>query len=424
MRGLTRRQAMATTAAALSASLLPAPVRASGGSRVAIVGGGFAGAAAARALRRIAPDIDVTLIVDAPAFVTCPFSNLVIAGEMPLSAITFGYDGLAGAGVTVRIGAAVEVDPQRRIVRLADGSDVPYDRAIVSPGIDLILDAVPGYDQAAADRMPHAWKAGAQTDLLRAQLAAMPDGGVFVMVVPNNPYRCPPGPYERASLVAHLLTRTNPRAKIIILDGKDTFSKQALFVEGWASRYPGMITHVPFAENGGVLGVSPDTFEIETAFETVQGDVVNVIPPQRAAAVALRSGLGGDGDWCQIDQATFESTLVPGIHVLGDAAIVGDMPKSGFSASVQGAACARVVAALLRGEAPMPGVLLNTCYSLVAPDYGISVAGVYRLTPEGRLKSVDGTGGNSPAGADAAFRRAEADHARSWFASMTRQVFG
>ena len=426
MTGINRREALtlALSSSLASAGLRATPALAQGPSRVAVIGGGFGGASAARTLKQIAPEIDVTLIVDGDRFTTCPFSNLVIAGELPLARITFGYDRLVAAGVEVRTGVAMEVDAVRGHVTLDGGERVAFDRAIVAPGIDLDFEAIPGYDAAAAERMPHAWKAGGQTLLLRDQLAAMPRGGTFLMSVPDNPYRCPPGPYERASLVAHFLSRTNPEARIVIVDGKDTFSKQALFTEGWERLYPGMITHVPFAENGGIREVAPDARAVVTAFETFVGDVVNVIPPQRAAAVALRSGLGGDGRWCQIDEATFESAHAPGVHVLGDAAIVGDMPKSGFSASVQGAACAHVVAALLQGAVPERGVLLNTCYSFVAPDYGISVAGVYRVNGEGRLASVEGSGGTSPVGADDAVRLSEADYARSWYASLTGLLFG
>lgn len=424
MTRLNRRSALAVVASVAGSGLLPAPAFAQGKARVVVVGGGFGGASAARTLKEIAPEIDVTLVVDADSFTTCPFSNLVIAGEIPLSQITFGYGGLAAAGVEVRRGLATEIDAARKVVVLADGEAIPFDRAIVSPGIDLDFEAIPGYDAAASEKLPHAWKAGAQTILLRDQLAAMPPGGTFVMSVPNNPYRCPPGPYERASLVAHFLTNTNPTAKIIIVDGKDSFSKQALFTEGWDRLYPGMITHVPFAENAGVLEIVPERLEVVTAFETFAGDVVNVIPPQRAGAVSLRSGLADGGDWCPIDQATFESPFAPGVHVLGDAAIVGDMPKSGFSASVQGAVCAHTVVALLRGAPAEGGVLLNTCYSFVAPDYGISVAGVYRTDPDGRLKSIQGAGGTSPTGADDVVRQSEADYARGWYSTMTQQIFG
>lgn len=426
MTAYNRRKAIALTACYLaSGSLLAAPALAKGTSHVVIVGGGFGGASAARTLTKIAPEIDVTLIVDSDAFSTCPFSNLVIAGELPLSQITFGYDDLASAGIDVQRGRAVEIDADRKMINLEDGRRIAFDRAIVSPGIDLKLSQIPGYDQAAVDVMPHAWQGGAQTELLRDQLAAMRDGGTVLMSVPNNPYRCPPGPYERASLIAYFLSRTNPSAKVIIIDGKDSFSKQSLFKEGWERLYPGMITHVPFSENAGVIEVRADTLEIETSFETFKGDVVNFIPPQRAASVLLDSGLGGDGEWCEIDQTTFESVLAPGVHVLGDSAIVGDMPKSGFSAAVQGAVCAHVVSSLLKDEAqPGGAVLLNTCYSLLAPDYGISVANTYRVNGEGRLAEVDGVGGISPVGADDDFRRSEADYARSWYSNITSNIFG
>jgi sulfide dehydrogenase [flavocytochrome c] flavoprotein subunit len=423
MSDLTRRQAIALTSA-FAGGLLAAPALAAGTSRVVIVGGGFGGASAARELKAIEPAIEVTLVVEGDSFSTCPFSNLVIAGASPMSAITFGYDALTAAGVVIRKGRAERIDAERKVVVMEGGDELGFDRAIVSPGIDLKFDAVPGYDEAAAELMPHAWKAGPQTELLRDQLAGMRQGGTFLMSVPDNPYRCPPGPYERASLVAWYLSQNNPTAKIVIVDGKDSFSKQALFKQAWEARYPGMITHVPFAQNGGVLEVDATTLEIETPFETFKGDVVNFIPPQRAARVAAASGLTGTGEWCQIDQATFESAYAPGVHVLGDAAIVGDMPKSGFSASVQGGVCAHVVAALLRGDEPPTGVLLNTCYSLVAPDYGISVAGVYRLNGDGLLKSVEGSGGNSPLEVGEDFRQAEADHAHSWYETLTGRIFG
>lgn len=422
MNGITRRQAIVLSSTFVG-GMLASPALATGRAKVVIVGGGFGGAAAARELRAIDPAIEVTLVVDSDSYSTCPFSNLVIAGELPMASITFGYEGLAAAGVLIRQGVATKIDAGRRVVVLEGGDELAFDRAIVSPGIELKFGAVPGYDEAAAAQMPHAWKAGPQTELLRDQLAAMRPGGTFVMSVPDNPYRCPPGPYERASLVAWYLSRHNPTAKIVIVDGKDSFSKQALFQQAWKERYPGMITHVPFAESGGVIEVDPATLEVRTPFETFKGDVVNFIPPQRAAAVARNSGLTGTGDWCQIDQGTFESLVAPHVHVLGDAAIVGDMPKSGFSASVQGGVCAHVVAALLRGEEPPQGVLLNTCYSLVAPDYGISVAGVYHLNSDQLLKSVEGSGGNSPLEVAEGFRQAEADHARDWYATQTSRLF-
>mgnify|MGYP000539584179 CR=1 FL=1 len=424
MRRLNRRETLVLSSAFISSGLLSTPALVQGRSKVVVVGGGFGGVAAARTLREIAPAIEVTLVTNSDSFTTCPFSNLVIAGRKSLSEITFGYDSLSAAGVDVTIGRVSEVDGEGKAVLLEDGSRIGFDRAILSPGIDLKFDGIPGYSETAAERMPHAWKAGAQTALLRDQLAAMPDGGVFVISVPNNPYRCPPGPYERASLAADYLSRHKPGSKIVIIDGKDSFSKEALFKEGWEKLYPGMITHIPFAENGGILELVPDDLEVRTAFETFKGDVVNVIPPQTAGGVLLKSGLAGDGEWCPIDQATFESTLTPGVHVLGDSAIVGDMPKSGFSAAVQGSVCAYVVAALLRDEEPAQGVLLNTCYSLVSPDYGISVAGEYRVNEDGRLKSVEGAGGTSPGMASDDFRRQEAEYAVSWYANLTSRLFG
>lgn len=424
MKRFSRRETLAISTSFVTGSLLAAPAKAQGRPRVVIVGGGFGGASAARTLRQIEPDFDVILITEAAQFSTCPFSNMVIAGERPFEAITFGYDGLAARGVQIVIGRAIELQTSGQVVVMEDGTKVAYDRLIVSPGIELKYTDIPGYDEALQDRMPHAWKAGAQTVLLRDQIAAMRQGGTFVMSVPNNPYRCPPGPYERASWVAHSFKKNNPTAKIIIVDGKDSFSKQALFTEAWDHLYPGMITHVPFSDNGGVIEVDPEALTVTTAFETFAGDVVNLIPPQRAPQLLLQAGLGGDGEWCPIDQATFESPFAPGVHVLGDAAIVGDMPKSGFSASVQGGVCAHVVAALLQGEPPQQGVLLNTCYSLVGPEYGISVAGVYRVNAEGRLKSVEGTGGTSPTGASDDFRVSEAAYAKSWYANMTTYLFG
>jgi NADPH-dependent 2,4-dienoyl-CoA reductase/sulfur reductase-like enzyme len=424
MKLLNRRETLALSTAAVSGVFLAAPALAVGRAKVVIVGGGFGGASAARTLRQVDPDIDVTLITEAAKFTTCPFSNLVIAGERPLETITFGYSALAAQGIEVIIGLASGIEPAARLVRMQDGSTVAYDRLVVSPGIDLKYDAVPGYSKDLETVMPHAWKAGQQTVLLRDQLTAMPQGGTVLISVPDNPYRCPPGPYERASLMAYYLSRNNPTAKIIIIDGKDTFSKQSLFTKAWDALYPGMVSFVPFASNGGIVNVDGAQMTIVTAFESFRGDVINFIPPQKAPQFLLEAGLGGDAEWCGINQATFESSFVPGVHVLGDAAIVGDMPKSGFSAAVQGAVCAHVLAALLRDQSPNRGTLLNTCYSFVSPTYGISIAGVYRVTEEGRLKSVEGAGGTSVADAPPEVRATEADHARSWYDNLTTHLFG
>jgi NADPH-dependent 2,4-dienoyl-CoA reductase/sulfur reductase-like enzyme len=340
-----------------------------------------------------------------------------------MAAQRFGYEGLVRAGIQVVHAAATGIDAGARRVTLADGSTLAYDRLVLSPGIDLRFDAIPGYDAAAADRMPHAWKAGEQTLLLARQLAAMPEGGTVVLSVPGNPYRCPPGPYERASLIAHVLKTTKPRAKLILLDAKDTFSKQRLFQSAWAALYPTQLEYVPLAEGGQVSAVDPDAMIVRTDFSEYKADVACIIPPQRAGRIAAVAGVADRSGWCPIDPVTFESRLVPGIHVIGDAAIAGAMPKSAFSANAQAKVCADAVIDLLAGRAPEIPKLINTCYSLVAPGYGISIAGVYHPAG-GVLADVEGAGGISPVDAPMALREQEALYAADWYRTMTRQVFG
>ena len=395
-----------------------------GDGRVVVVGAGFGGATCARYLRRLAPELDVTLVEREERFVTCPFSNAVIAGLQDLDSVTHGFEGLRRRGVTVVGEEAVAIDPQGGTVRLAGGGSLPFDRLVLSPGIDLEWNAIRGYDEAAAARMPHAWKAGAQTALLRRQLEAMEDGGLVVIAAPENPYRCPPGPYERASLIADYLHREKPRSKVLILDAKDGFSKQGLFREGWERLYPGLIEWVGFSGGGNVVAVDPGAMEVRTDFEVFRADVANIIPPQRSARLVDTAGLAAGGDWCPVDQRTFESAVVPDIHLLGDAVLAGAMPKSGFSANNQAKVCARAVVAALREEEPPEPAFINTCYSLLAADYGISVAAVYRLDDAGEIAPVPGSGGVSPSDAPLAFRRAEADYARGWYASITADMFG
>jgi sulfide dehydrogenase [flavocytochrome c] flavoprotein subunit len=270
--------------------------------------------------------------------------------------------------------------------------------------------------------MPHAWKAGEQTLLLKRQLDAMEDGGTVVVSVPPNPYRCPPGPYERASLIAYFLKIRKPRSKLIVLDAKDTFSKQRLFQAAWKVLYPNL-EYVPLASGGAVAGVDPATMTLRTDFETYKATVANVIPPQRAGGIAVACGAADRSGWCPIDPVTFESRLVPGIHVIGDASIAGAMPKSAFSANAQAKVCAAAIIELLAGREPPQPKLINTCYSLVAPDYGISVAGVYHPT-KGVLADVEGAGGTSPLDAPASVRALEAGYAEDWFRTITAETFG
>ena len=404
-----------------AAAALARPALGGTSPRVVVVGAGFGGATAARCLA--AGGVDVTLVEAAERYVACTGSNAAVVGLRGIEAQTFGYDALGRAGLRLVRATASAVDPAARRVTLGDGTVLGYDRLILSPGIALRFDAVPGYDEAAAEAMPHAWKAGAQTVLLARQLAAMPEGGTVVLSAPANPYRCPPGPYERASLIAHFLKTRKPRAKLILLDSKDTFSKQKLFEAAWAKLYPDVLEYVPLAAGGQVSEVDPAAMIVRTDFAEYKADVACIIPPQRAGRIAAQSGCADRSGWCPIDPATFESRLVPGIHVIGDAAIAGAMPKSAFSANAQAKVCAQAVIDLLAGRDPEDPRLINTCWSLVAPGYGISIAGVFR-PHDGLLADVPGAGGVSPLDAPDTVRAQEAAYSESWYRTITRDVFG
>jgi sulfide dehydrogenase [flavocytochrome c] flavoprotein chain len=417
------RRAFLGGAVAASGMLLAPPALAQQKARIVVVGGGFAGAACARTLRRADRRFEVTLIEQNPIFTACPFSNAVVTGLRDIAAQRFGYDAIRNEGIAVAHDQATGVDPQARHLSLRSGSTVDYDRLVLAPGIAIRWDALPGYDEAAAAMIPHAWQAGDQTLLLRRQLEAMADGGTVVISAPANPFRCPPGPYERASLIAHYLKKTKPRSKLIVLDAKDSFSKQRLFQAAWQLLYPGTLEWVSLSNGGKVTSVDAKTRTLVTDFAAYQADVANVIPPQRAGSIAELAGVADSTGWCPIDPVTFESRLQPRIHVIGDAAIAGAMPKSAFAANAQAKVCAAAVAALLRGETPFPPKLINTCYSLVAPDYGISIAGVYHPTG-GQLADVEGAGGASPIDAPPDFRALEAVYAEAWFHTITAETFG
>jgi NADPH-dependent 2,4-dienoyl-CoA reductase/sulfur reductase-like enzyme len=409
---------------AAATALRPVPAAAQGAApRVVVVGGGFAGASCARALRTADPRIAVTLVEANATFTACPLSNAVIGGLRELSAQQFTYERLAADGVALARTTATAVDAPAQSVTLADGARLPYDRLVLAPGIDIRWGALPGYDEAAAGHMPHAWHAGEQTVLLRRQLEAMPDGGLVVIAAPANPFRCPPGPYERASLIAHYLKTRKPRSKLLVLDAKDAFSKQRLFLSAWSELYPGLLEWVPLSKGGNVTSVEPATRTLVTDFGRHQAAVANVIPPQKAGRIAEAAGVADRSGWCPIDPVTFESRLQARVHVIGDAAIAGAMPKSAFAANAQAKTCAAAVARLLTGATPSAPKLINTCYSLVAPDYGISVAGVYQPSG-GQLAEVPGAGGVSPPEAPRATRAAEAALAESWFRTITAEVFG
>ncbi|MBL8835394.1 MAG: FAD-dependent oxidoreductase [Alphaproteobacteria bacterium] len=393
--------------------------------RVVVIGGGWGGATAAKKIRQMDRAIQVTLVEPSASFVTCPFSNYVIAGWRQINQITHNYNALASRhGVTVVRDTAQAIDGAAKRVRLAGGRTLNYDKLIVAPGIDFRWGAIEGYDERASEKMPHAWKAGPQTLLLRRQLEAMADGGLVIMTVPANPFRCPPGPYERAAQIAYYLKQRKPRSKILILDAKDAFSKQGLFQDGWQSQYPGMIEWVPLSRDGAVTKVMPNELTVETQLgEKHRGAVVNVIPPQFAGRIARDSGLANASGWCPVNPATFESTQAQNVHVIGDATIAGAMPKSGFAANSQGKLAALAVVNALNARPHAAPTFVNTCYSLIAPEYGISVADVFRVTDAG-IVAAPNAGGVSPRQADAAFRRSEAQYALGWYASMTQDIWG
>lgn len=419
------RRAFLQLTAALAALGIASHSRAQRKARVVVIGGGFGGATCARYLRLLDPALDVTLVERESAYITCPFSNLVLSGLRDLATITHSYDHLSQQGITLRHDNATAIDPSARTVTLAGGATLHYDRLVVAPGIALRFDAIAGYDEAASLLLPHAWQAGPQTRLLQSQLAAMPDGGVVIIAPPGDPYRCPPGPYERASLLAHYLQTHKPKSKILILDAKDTFSKQSLFQQGWAALYPGMIEWVSGSGGGIIERVEAATRTLFTnaGFDEHQGDVVNVIPPQQAGDIAQQADLTDESGWCPVDQLTFASTRYPDIHVIGDAALAGAMPKSGFSANSQAKICAAAIVAALNGRTLGEPSYANTCYSLVGPQYGISVSAVYRLQ-DGKITAVEGAGGVSPAEAPETTRQQEAVFAAGWYASIMRDSLG
>lgn len=412
------------TGLSLGGLMLSAPLAVSQTTaRVVIIGGGFGGTIAARTLKSLRPNMDVTLIEANRTYTACPFSNLVIGGERTLSEQEFSYAALESEGISVVHARAKGVDANSQTVTFEDGATLGFDRLILSPGVDVRWNALDGYDEAAAQRLPHAWKAGAQTDLLRRQLGVLDDGELVVMSVPPAPFRCPPGPYERASLIAHYLKTQKPRSKLLVLDAKDSFSKMPLFQEAWSEHYPDHLEWRGASDDGTVSRVSANAMQVSTDFEDVTAAVINVIPPQKAGIIAERAGVTDTTGWCPIDPVSFESVLQPRIHVIGDATIAAPMPKSAFSASLQGKLCAIAVAQLLSGEAPGPTVLANTCYSYTTRDEAISIVGVY-TNEAGKFSSVPGAGGLSPPEASKAVRRAEAAQASDWFAAITREAFG
>lgn len=390
--------------------------------RVVVIGGGPGGASCARHLRRYAPGIDVTLVEPQTRYHTCFGGNWYLAGLTDHRTLIHGYGALRQAGVRVVHQSARDWDPVRRHVVLADGQQLPFDRLVVAPGIAFRWDEVDGMDERDAARIPHAWAGGAHYRTLRRQLRAMPDDGVFAIVTPPAPFRCPPGPYERTSLVAHYLEQHKPRARVLLLDAEFGFSKQGLFEAGWRARYGDRIQRLPGTQGGRLDRVDARTRRVwtEHGSEPFKPDVLNLIPPQKAAALAEAFDLVDETGWCPTVAPTMASTRYPDVHVLGDAARAGPMPKSAHSANSQARGVAATLAAVLNGDEPARPGFVNTCYSLIAPDYGISIAGIYEAR-DGALTEVHG--GVSPDG-DPGFRAREAAYTRGWYRSITADIFG
>ena len=406
MMNLNRRDFLKWAAAGTGVTALGGCATASSGSagRVVVIGGGYGGATAAKFVKMWAPDIDVALIETNEYFVSCPISNLVLGGNAQMNQITFSYDGLRKRGIRVIRDEAIAIDPVKRQVTLASGGAAEYDRVIVSPGVDFLYDQIPGLNNRDAQtRFLHGWKAGPQTVALRRQLEAMRDGGVYALQIPMAPYRCPPGPYERVCQIADYFKKAKPKSKILVLDANpDLVSKKGLFLSAWNGLYKGMIEYRP---NSEIADVDTRSMTIKLQFDDVKADVINVVPAQRAADIALRSGLiTANNRWCGVDWTTCESLAVKGVHVLGDATLSAPaMPKSGSMANQHAKVCAAAVIAMIKGQPVNADVMMmNTCYSFVSADSAMHVASVHRYDPAQKtIAPVKGSGGVSNAASQA-----------------------
>ncbi len=432
MNKFSRRDFMKASATAAAVAGFPA-IALGAGKKVVVVGGGTGGATAAKYIRMLDPSVEVTLIEQNKHYFTCYMSNEVLSGDRGMDDIKHGYEGLKKHGVNVVHDTVIAIDPAKKMVMTKGGGKFAYDRAVLSPGIDFKWETIEGYDAKVAEKIPHAYKAGPQTANLRKQLVDMKDGGTVIIAPPPNPFRCPPGPYERASQIAMYLKAKKPKSKIIILDPKPKFSKFGLFKQGWKDLYGFGSANSLIEWHGttetevnGVAEVDAAAMTVTTgSLNTVKGDVINVIPAQKAGKVAFMAGVT-EGDWCPVNKKTFESTKQKNIHVIGDASVASKMPKSGYSANSQAKVCAAAVVGMLAGKADggTPSYV-NTCYSIVGKDYGISVAAVYRLNEaEDLIAPVKGAGGLTPMDASAEARRREVEYAYSWYNNITADIFG
>jgi sulfide dehydrogenase [flavocytochrome c] flavoprotein chain len=417
-----KRRTFVGSLAAGSALLAAPAVMGQGRPRVVVVGGGSGGATAARYIAMGAEGaIDVTLVEPARQYYTCYFSNLYLGGFWEFDGLGHDYGTLASRhGINVVHDWAVGVDRDARTVALAGGATLGYDKLVLSPGIDFVDGSVPGWDITTQNAMPHAYKAGSQTQLLKAQVENMREGGVYCMVAPPNPYRCPPGPYERISMVAHVLSERNPTAKILIVDPKESFSKQALFEEGWNRHYPGMVERVGPDFGGDVVEVDAEAMTVSIDGAVEQVDVCNVIPAQKAGRIAELAGITNDAGWAPVDPFTMKSRSDEDVFVLGDASQQGDMPKSGFSANSQAKVAANVIRHELTDVRLFPARYSNTCWSLIATDDGVKVGASYEPTEE-KIASVDSF--ISQTGEHAELRRATYEESIGWYNGIVEDMF-
>lgn len=418
---------MASSTALLLGSCKPSMVH-KAKPHVIIIGGGFGGATAAKYIRKLDKNIKVTLIEAKADYRPCPGSNWVFAGIRSQAPVQFNYHALSSKySVNIVNQWVNDVDPIQHTVTLADGRKISYDRLVLAPGISFRWQAIEGYDQKISEVIPHAWQGGQQTQLLARQLQAMDDGGTVVICAPPNPYRCPPGPYERASMMTHYLSRYKPKSKTLILDPKAKFAKQNLFITAWKKYYGygtanSMIEWVSIPDNP-VINLDVNSKTVETDFgDRYQANVLNIIPPQKAGIIADKAGVTDQSGWCPVDHRSCESTIHPDIHVIGDAAIYSPLPKSAFAANSEAKICALAMVNLLNGQELLDPTWINTCYSLVTPKHGISVAMVYKVDQKGMLAKVKNAGGVTP-NSDHSTVILEAQYAHQWYQSITHDTF-
>jgi sulfide dehydrogenase [flavocytochrome c] flavoprotein subunit len=420
---LNRRELLAGAGATVASGSISAPIVAQARPKLVVVGGGPAGATVAKYVARDSSgSIEVMLIEPLQKFTSCFHSNLFLGGFREWNSLIHSYDTLVSSyGVRLVQDAAAAIEREKKIVRLADGSRLSYDRLVVAPGIDLKFDSIPGYSEAISETLPHAWKPGAQTQLLKRQLDALEDGALIVIIAPPNPYRCPPAPYERASMMAHVLkSKGHKSSLIIIIDAKESFAEQALFQEGWEKHYPGMLEWQDPGIHGGIKRLDASTMTVETDLASYQANLLNVIPAQIAGKVARDTGLANESGYCPVEPSSMKSAIDPSVYVVGDAAITGVMPKSASSANSQAKVAARSIRAELSNSEVEPAAYSTDCWSLIETDDGIKTGGRY-APKDGKIAAVE-TFVSKP-GESPALRRQIAAENMQWYANITADIF-